>query len=152
MVLSGLSLKDLNSKTTGEIDFLIISLPIKSIIHIEAKKGNNQSNRKKASDQLMRGLTFLKENVPFPISENWKYIKMMCLGESVEKNICDKCKPFVLSANFIETNKTKAVAEQIANQFKAFWEGCKVHKGIPKLTMEISLFLAVDFFQMSRKK
>ena len=129
MVLSGLSLKNLNSKTTGEIDFLIISLPIKSIIHIEAKKGNNQSNRKKASDQLMRGLTFFKENVPFPISENWKYIKMMCFGESVEKNICDQCKPFVLSANFIERNKTQAVSIPIADQFKSFWSSCKLYTG-----------------------
>ncbi len=130
VVLSGLILKDLGLKTAGEIDFLIISLPLKSIIHIEAKKANSNKNRKKASVQLKRGLTFFKENVPFPKSENWKYIKIMCFGESVEKHICDQCKPYVLSANFLAEKKTQPVAKQIADQFKNFWEGCNVHRGI----------------------
>jgi hypothetical protein len=150
--LSGLILKDLESKTTGEIDFLIISLPLKSIIHIEAKKRNNQPNRKEATDQLTRGLTFFKENIPFPISENWNYIKMMCFGESVEKNICDQCKPFVLSASFLVKKKTQPVAEQIADQFKTFWEGCKVHKGRIKITTEIFLLMAIDFFKCQKNK
>jgi hypothetical protein len=129
VVLSGLSLKDLNSITRGEIDFLIISLPLKSIIHIEAKTRNNSSNRRDASKQLKRGLTFFEENLPFPISEKWNYIKMMCFGESVQRHICDQCKPFVLSANFLSEKKTQPVAEQIADQFRTFWERCNVHKG-----------------------
>ena len=130
VVLSGLKLKTANSQdASGEIDFLIISLPLKSIIHIEAKKGNSKSNRSKASAQLKRGLTFFKENFPFPVSEKWNYIKMMCFGESVETDICDQCKPFVLNANFIEANKTQAVAKQIADQFKSFWNGREESKG-----------------------
>jgi hypothetical protein len=137
VVLSGLKLKTANSQdASGEIDFLIISLPLKSIIHIEAKKGNSKSNRSKASAQLKRGLTFFEENIPFPVSEKWNYIKMMCFGESVETDICDDCKPFVLSANFIETNKTQAVAEQVAKQFIPFWKSCNIHKGRPNFAVK----------------
>ncbi len=130
VVLSGLNLKDLDSKTTGEIDFLIISLPLMSIIQIEAKNGNNKKNREHADKQLSRGLEFFRNNCPFPGSENWNYTKMMCFGQSVETDICDQCKPFVLSANFLEEKKTQPVAKQIADQFKTFWESCKAHQGI----------------------
>jgi hypothetical protein len=129
VVLSGLKLKDLDSKTTGEIDFLIISLPLQSVIQIEAKRANTDSTRSSALTQLKRGLAFFEENFPFPPSENWNYTKMMCLGESVEKDICEDCKPFVLSANFIEMNKTQPVNKQIADQFFAFWDSFQVCKG-----------------------
>ena len=137
VVLSGLKLKEANFQDeSGEIDFLIVSLPLKSIIQIEAKKGNSNSNRRKASAQLRQGLLFFEQNFPFPISENWNYIKMMCFGESVETDICDDCKPFVLSANFIETNKTQAVAEQVAKQFIPFWKSCNIHKGRPNFAVK----------------
>ena len=130
VVLSGLKLKEANFQyESGEIDFLIVSLPLKSIIQIEAKKGNSNSNRRKASAQLGRGHAFFKQNVPFPTSDKWNYIKMMCFGESVETDICDQCKPFVLSANFIERNKTQAVSKPIADQFKSFWSSCKLYTG-----------------------
>jgi hypothetical protein len=129
VVLSGLNLKDLDSKTTGEIDFLIISLPLRSIIQIEAKNGNNKKNREHAEKQLNRGQEFFWNNCPFPESENWKYTKMMCFGQSVDKDICDQCKPFVLSANFVQSNKTQPISEEIAEQFKTFWKSGKVHKG-----------------------
>ncbi len=129
VVLSGLNLKDLDSKTTGEIDFLIISLPLRSIIQIEAKNGNNIKNRERAEKQLNRGQEFFWNNCPFPEPESWKYTKMMCFGQSVEKDICDQCKPFLLSTNFVESNKTQAVAKKIAEQFKTFWKSGKVHKG-----------------------
>jgi hypothetical protein len=129
VVLSGLKQKDLDSKTTGEIDFLIISLPLMSIIHIEAKTANTDNTRSSAAKQLNRGQAFFEENFPFPSSENWNYTKMMCFGESVNNNICDDCKPFVLSANFIAGNLTQPIAVHIADQFKTFWKSRKVHKG-----------------------
>jgi hypothetical protein len=125
VVLSGLKLKDLNLKTTGEIDFLIISLPLKSIIHIEAKRANTDSSRGSAAKQLERGQTFFEENCPFPSSENWKYIKMLTFGEVVE-DICSQCQPFVLSTNFIEKNKTQPIAKEIAKQFKFVWSSFEV--------------------------
>ncbi len=146
VVLSGLELKEANSAdASGEIDFLLISWPLKSIIHIEAKKGNNHSNRRKASAQLKRGQAFFKENVPFPTSEKWNYIKMMCFGESVETDIYDRCKHFVLSANFIETNKTQTVSKPIADQLKTFWRGCKAYKGRSNFKMQFLLYLAAAF-------
>ncbi len=129
VALSGLKLKDLDSKTTGEIDFLIISLPLMSIFQIEVKRANTDATRSSALTQLNRGLAFFEENFPFPTSENWNYTKMLCFGESVEKDICDDCKPFVLSANFIEMNKTQPVAKQIADQFLSFWSSLQAYKG-----------------------
>ncbi len=130
VVLSGLKIKDGNWKTLGEFDFIIVSLPLKSIIQIEAKRGNNEKGIKSAEKQLNRGQEFFTENFPFPSSENWNYTKMMCFGESVEKDICNYCKTFVLSANFIDSNKTQPVANQIADQFKTFWISCKIYTGI----------------------
>jgi hypothetical protein len=127
--LSGLQLKDLRLKTTGEIDFFIISLPLKSIIQIEVKSGNTDASRSSAEKQLNRGQAFFEENFPFLSSERWSYTKMMCFGQSVETDICHQCKPFVLSANFIDSNRTQPVAKQIADQFKSFWNSSKVHTG-----------------------
>jgi hypothetical protein len=128
VVLSGLKIKDLNLKTTGEIDFLIISLPLKSIIHIEAKRANTESSRSSAAKQLERGLNFFDDNCPFASSANWKYIKMLTFGEVVE-DICSQCQPFVLSANFIKKNKTQPVAEEISKQFKFVWSTFEVCNG-----------------------
>ena len=136
VVLSGLMLKGYNDDnkltTLGEFDFIVISLPLKSIIQIEAKRGNNEKNREHANEQLKRGQKFFAKNFPFPSSEDWKYIKMMCFGETVEKDICDQCKPFVLSADFIKTSMTQPVSKPIADQFKTFWENCKIYPGIIK--------------------
>jgi hypothetical protein len=141
VVLSGFKLKDLDSKTTGEMDFLIISLPLQSVIQIEAKRANTNTSRSSAAKQLNRGQTFFEENIPFPSSENWNYRKMMCFGEVVEEDICDDCKPFVLSANFIEMNKTRPVAKQIADQFLSFWSSFQVCEGKTLLTEQITTLL-----------
>ncbi len=119
-------------KTTGEFDFIVISLPLKSIVQIEAKRGTNEKNRQHAERQLNQGKEFFEENLPFPSFENWNYTKMMCFGESVETDICDQCKPFVLSANFFESNRTQSFAIQISEQFKSFWEDCKANIGKTK--------------------
>ncbi len=124
----------------GEIDFIIVSLPLKSIIQVEAKNANTDASKNSAAKQLNRGQEFFANNCSFPSSENWNYTKMMCVGQPVETDICDDCKPFVLSATFFEKDETQSVAEQIADQFKTFWESCKVHKGINDFTIEILLF------------
>ncbi len=120
VVLSGLMLKDCNLKTKGEFDFIVISSASKSIIHIEAKRGNNPGNKDHAEIQLNRGQAFFEENFPFPSSENWNYIKMMCFGECVEKNICPNCRPFILGSDFIKENTIQSVSKEIAHQFLAF--------------------------------
>ena len=120
VVLSGLMLKDCNLKTKGEFDFIIISSASKSIIHIEAKRGNNPGNRTHAETQLNRGQAFFEENFPFPSSENWTYIKMMCFGELVDKEVCQNCKPFILGSDFIENKTTKSISDKIGQQFLSF--------------------------------
>jgi hypothetical protein len=142
--LSDLKLKDLDSKTTGEIDFLIISLPLQSVIQIEAKRANTDTSRRSAAKQLNRGKTFFEENIPFPSSENWNYTKMMCFGESVDKDVCDQCKPFVLSANFIVSNMTQPVAKPIADQFKSFWSSSEVYTGKIKCNTLTVSYLALN--------
>jgi hypothetical protein len=139
-----LQLKDLRLKTTGEIDFLIISLPLQSIIHIEVKRANTDSTRQNAAKHLQRGQAFFEENFPFPSSENWSYTKMMCFGQSVEKDICDQCKPFVLSANFIVSNMTQPVAKPIADQFKSFWSRSEVYTGKIKCNTFTVSYLALN--------
>ena len=119
-VFSGLQLRDVNLKTSGEMDFIVISLPLKTIIHVEAKTSSKNKKMHEAAEQLNRGQTFFEENFPFPSSENWNYTKMMCFGESVKMNICENCKPFILSATFILDNTIQSVSEEIANQFLSF--------------------------------
>jgi hypothetical protein len=120
VVLSGLMLKDCNLKILGEFDFLVISPALKSIILIEAKRGNNLGNRTHAEAQLNRGQAFFEENFPFPSSENWKYVKMMCFGELVDKDICQNCKLFILGSDFIEDKTIQSISGKISQQFLSF--------------------------------
>ena len=120
VVLSGLMLKDSSLKTLGEFDFIVISSAFKSIIQIEAKRGNNPKNREHAETQLNRGQAFFEENFPFPSSENWTYIKMMCFGELVNKEVCQNCKQFILGSDFIENKTTKSISDKIGQQFLSF--------------------------------
>jgi hypothetical protein len=46
---------------------------------------------------------------------------MMCFGESVEKEICDDCKPFIIGSNFIKDDAIQSVSEEIAKQFQSFF-------------------------------
>jgi hypothetical protein len=132
-------MKDNNLKNTGEFDLIIVSLPSKSIIQIEAKNGNNQKNINSAERQLNLGQEFFEENFPFPSSENWNYTKMMCFGESVEDDICDDCNPFVLRANM-----TQPVDIQISDQFKSFWRSCKVDTSKVKF---LNMLVVIQIFQ-----
>ena len=120
VVLSGLVLKGCNLLTTGEFDFIVVSSASKLIVQIEAKRGNNEKNRENAEKQLNHGKEFFTENFPFPSSENWNYVKMMCFGESVENNVCDQCNPFVLGSNFIKDKTILSVSDTIGNQFLSF--------------------------------
>ncbi len=130
VVLSGLELKDDTSNKVGEFEFFVISSAYKSIIHIEAIKGDSKLKRKLTSEPLRRGQTFFEENFPFPTSENWKYIHMMCFEESDENDICDQCKCFVIGSDFVFTNRyIKSLREKIAHQFTSFLNSLSHVKG-----------------------
>jgi hypothetical protein len=47
---------------------------------------------------------------------------MMCFGESVEEDICENCKPFILGSSFIKDKATLSVSGEIAVQFHSFLE------------------------------
>jgi hypothetical protein len=120
IALSGLMLKDGNLKTLGEFDFIVILPASKTIIQIEAKRGNNPKNRTRAEKQLNRGRAFFEENFPFPSSENWNYVKMMCFGELVDNDVCQNCKPFILGSNFLLDKTTQSISDKIGKQFLSF--------------------------------
>jgi hypothetical protein len=120
VLLTGYIHKDETSKVLGEFDFLILSSYLKTVIHIEAKKSYNDSNRKKACQQLDKGKLFFKENFPFPNEENWSYIKMACFGESVE-NVCPKCKPFVISFVFEFEGLGQNEKEHLVQEISSSW-------------------------------
>jgi hypothetical protein len=131
VIFSGLKIKNADLSEKGEVDFIIISLSQKSIVQIEAKKGNNEKSRQHADTQLNRGKTFFEENFPFPRSENWEYIKMMCFGESVTADICQNCKNFVFSAG-----STQTISEDISKQFTSFLQSATVNKGKVSLCLK----------------
>ena len=97
--MTGYIHKDGTAKVLGEFDFLILSLNLKTIIHIEAKRSYNVAIHKKACQQLDKGKLFFKENFSFPSEEKWSYIKMAFFGENVE-DVCQKCKPYFISFDF----------------------------------------------------
>ncbi len=132
-------LEDCNLKTLGEFDFIVISSASKSIIQIEAKRGNNPGNREHAEIQLNRGQAFFEENFPFQSSENWKYIKMMCFGELVEKGICQNCRPFILGSEFIKESTIQSVSQEIAHQFLKFLNSTFDGKNKGKPVIETNL-------------
>ena len=115
VVISGWEVKDENGVKFGEYDFIIVSLPLKSIIHIEAKRSqdtpipkNSQSKRKKndpqdkAAEQLEKLRKKLLADIPFPASENWTYLKWIYFEKTSEqrmRNMCSDCKAHILTTD-----------------------------------------------------
>jgi len=75
---------------------------------------------------LQRGQAFINENIPFCNQEFWRYVKALCFGDIVD-NICNDCKPFVLSIEFDEKEKDLYRNNAITKQFNELC--CNVLKG-----------------------
>ena len=115
VVINGWKVKDLDRTVTGESDFLIVSLPLEAIIHIEVKRSQevSQGGGKagatekterdptiKAAEQLERTKKLLLQNLPFPAAEKWHYIKFIYFEftDDVEMSrLCPTCKPHILN-------------------------------------------------------
>ena len=84
-----------------EHDFLIISDPFKTVLHIEVKK-NQKNGEDDAAQQLKSGITFLKESLVFPKEERWNFVSVMYFEETTD--VCPDCTEFVLTpdTNFDE--------------------------------------------------
>ena len=78
-----------------EHDFLIISDPLKTVFHIEAKKNKNE--KKIAAQQLQSGLEFFKEYLVLPEEEKWNFVRIMYIDETID--VCGNCHEFVFTPN-----------------------------------------------------
>ena len=78
VVISGW--KDNTPSAKKEFDFLIISLPVKAIIHIEVKRTLNKKSKESATKQLNDGHLIMGTKVPFLNESNWKYIQYICFS------------------------------------------------------------------------
>ena len=78
-----------------EHDFLIISDPLKTVFHIEAKKNKNE--KKSAAQQLQSGLEFFKEYLVLPEEEKWNFVRIMYIDETID--VCGNCHEFVFTPN-----------------------------------------------------
>jgi len=74
-----------------------------------------------AFEQLKKGLDFFISNIPFGEEENWTFTKKICFGKPVE-NICQKCKPYVLSTKFQPEMYNEKSNALLREQFKQFWD------------------------------
>ena len=104
VVINGWKDNGSNERAMREFDFLIVSEPLKTIIHIEAKRSYSILNQEKGSEQLKKGLDFAMENLPFPKDEGWNYSRVLYFGRGKERksqdeetmSICPKCQLFFL--------------------------------------------------------
>jgi hypothetical protein len=97
-----------------EFDFLIVSQPNQTIIHIEVKRTCSESNMRSAKKQLENGLKMFQKSIPFPRVQKWKYSRVIYFGlaeqdicfeqqslnqskeEQPFENHCLKCKNFII--------------------------------------------------------
>jgi hypothetical protein len=101
VVINGWKDNGSRDRTQKEFDFLIVSQPSQTIIHIEVKKTCSNKQFKSASEQLESGLQMFQETIPFPGIVKWKYIKVIYFGFAAKEpppfqHQCLKC-----SQNFI---------------------------------------------------
>jgi hypothetical protein len=98
LVISSWSDGGSNDRKNREIDFLIISLPLKSIFQIEVKKISNKSNINKGVEQLKEGKNFFLSIIPFPFQEEWSFVQVLYFGTVTSTlESCQKCQDFLLS-------------------------------------------------------
>ena len=84
-------------RSQKEFDFLILSLELKSIFHIEAKKSSTEETFGSASTQLENGLRFFQSTLPFSPDESWHYCTIMYFDNCEQENmstltVCEGCK------------------------------------------------------------
>ena len=76
-----------------EHDFLIISDPLKTVFHIEAKKSKKE--RHSAAQQLQSGLEFFTQYFVLPKQGKWNFVRIMYIGEKID--VCRNCHEFVFT-------------------------------------------------------
>ena len=77
VVISGWEDNGGKNRVQKEFDFVVVSQPSQTIIHIEVKQTNSEERIKDAAKQLETGLKMFQEMIPFPEKESWKYVQVM---------------------------------------------------------------------------
>ena len=86
----------------GEWDQLIVLKAYKTIINIEAKKGEKLERLKESSDQTRKRLLIFKKVFGYLLSSEWKFVTAVCLpnltdyDENDEHAPCRNCKSFII--------------------------------------------------------
>lgn len=65
--------KDSNPHAKKEFDFLIVSLPLRAIIHIEVKRSLIKKTVEKVICQLNDGYSIIRSKIPFHSKSHWVY-------------------------------------------------------------------------------
>ena len=85
VVISGWS--DNTPTAKKEYDFLIVSLALKVIVHIEVKRTLNKASKEKAIKQLDDGHSVISSIVPFPEARKWQYIQHICFNYGADEEV-----------------------------------------------------------------
>ena len=84
-----------DDKKVGEFDFLIISLQLRAVIHVEVKRQLDERSLNKALEQLSKAENLFWNSVPFPVNEKWSYLKFAyfeIVPEIEFTKLCLSCK------------------------------------------------------------
>ena len=107
VAISGWEVYGPDDKKVGDFDFLVISLQLKAVVHIEVKRQLDERSLDKAFEQLAKAENLFRSSVPFPVGERWSYLKFVyfeILPESELAKICSRCRTQLIQndACFVE--------------------------------------------------
>ena len=107
IIFSGWEVHGPDDKIIGELDFLVISLQLRAVVHIEVKRQLDERSLDMAFQQLTKAETLFRRSVPFPMGERWSYLKFVyfeILPESEQAKICSRCRTQLIQndACFVE--------------------------------------------------
>ena len=107
VAISGWEVYGPDDKKVGDFDFLVISLQLKAVVHIEVKRQLDERSLDKAFEQLAKAENLFRSSVPFPVCERWSYLKFVyfeILPESEQAKICCRCRTQLIQndACFVE--------------------------------------------------
>ena len=105
VAISGWEVYGPDGKKVGEFDFLIISLQLRAVVHIEVKRQLDERSLDMAFQQLTKAENLLRRSVPFPASESWQHLKFVYLENITENELAKICfSPVPLSCALIFPN------------------------------------------------
>ena len=77
VAISGWEVYGPDDKKVGDFDFLVVSLQLKAVVHIEVKRQLDERSLDKAFEQLAKAENLFRSSVPFPVGERWSYLKFV---------------------------------------------------------------------------